>query len=92
MEAHLGGLIVLDDLAAVARLSPWHFARAFRATVGLSPYAFVTARRMDRAGVLLRTSARTVEEVARALGYANVSHFRRTFRRHHGMPPSVMRG
>ena len=53
VEARLGGPLTLDDLAAVAHLSPFHFARAFARTTGLAPHRFVTARRMDRARRLL---------------------------------------
>jgi AraC family transcriptional regulator len=91
VEARLPEVLTLDDLAAVARLSPYHFSRAFRASTGLAPYAFVTARRMDRARLLLGTTGRTVEEVAAGVGFTNLSHFRRTFRRHHGVPPSAAR-
>jgi AraC family transcriptional regulator len=91
VEARLHTTLTLDDLAAVARLSPYHFSRAFRAGTGLAPYEFVTARRMDRARLLLGTTRRTVEEVAAGVGFTNLSHFRRTFRRHHGVPPSAAR-
>ena len=92
VEARLGESLTLEELAAVAHLSPFHFARAFARTTGLPPHGFVVARRMDRAGRLLWTTDRPVEDVARAVGYANLSHFRRVFRRHHGVPPSALRG
>jgi AraC family transcriptional regulator len=91
VDARLGAALVLDDLAAVARLSPFHFHRCFRATTGLAPHAFVTARRMDRARLLVSTTARPVEEIAAAVGFTNLSHFRRVFRRHHGTVPSGLR-
>jgi len=56
VEAGLATELTLDRLAAVAMLSPYHFARAFRATTGLAPHQFVTARRMDRAKSLLLKS------------------------------------
>lgn len=91
IEARLHGTLTLDDLAGAARLSPYHFSRAFRATTGLAPYAYVTARRMDRARRLLSAGGRTVEQVTAAVGFANTSHFRRTFRRHHGVAPAALR-
>jgi len=91
IEAHLGGIITLHDLAAEAGLSPFHFGRVFKESTGLTPHAFVTARRMDRARRLLWTSDRPVEDVARAVGFGNISHFRRVFRRHHGLVPSDLR-
>jgi AraC family transcriptional regulator len=92
VEAGLDSPLTLDGLAAAARLSPYHFGRAFRETTGLAPYAFVTARRMDRARLLLTTTRAPVAAVAAQVGYANLSHFRRTFRRHHGVAPAAVRG
>jgi AraC family transcriptional regulator len=91
VEARLDTTLTLDALAAEARLSPFHFARAFKETTGLTPHGFVTVRRMDRARRLLHTSTNPVDEVARMVGFSNISHFRRLFRRHHGMAPSVLR-
>jgi len=87
VEAELDGELTIDRLAAVATLSPFHFARAFKASTGLAPHQFVTARRMDRAKTLLRDSAASVVDVAHAVGLSNVSHFRRVFRQHLGVLP-----
>jgi AraC family transcriptional regulator len=75
----------------VARLSPYHFHRCFRVTTGLTPHAFVTARRMDRARLMVSATSRPVDEIAASVGFTNLSHFRRVFRRHHGGPPSALR-
>jgi AraC family transcriptional regulator len=91
VEAGLGGPLTLDRLAAVARLSPFHFARAFRATTGLAPHQFVMARRVHRATSLLLGSADSVTDIARAVGLSNASHFRRVFRRHMGVLPGDVR-
>lgn len=91
VEARLADQIDLADLAAVARLSPYHFHRCFRLTTGLAPHAFVTARRMDRARLLVSATTRPVDEIATSVGFSNLSHFRRVFRRHHGLPPSALR-
>jgi AraC family transcriptional regulator len=89
VDSALAGPITLDRLAAVATLSPYHFARAFKAATGLPPHEFVTCRRIDRACRLLRSEP--VESAARAVGFGNLSHFRRVFRRHTGVPPSAYR-
>lgn len=91
IDAELGGTVTLDRLAGVAMLSPFYFARAFKATTGLSPHEFVTERRMHRATILLVESAASVEEVAHAVGLANVSHFRRLFRQYLGVRPVDLR-
>lgn len=91
VDAGLPGTLTLDRLAAVATLSPFHFARAFKATTGLAPHQFVTARRMHRATTLLLESPASVVEVAHAVGMSNVSHFRRVFRGHTGVLPGELR-
>jgi AraC family transcriptional regulator len=91
VDGALGETLSLDRLASVALLSPFHFARAFRTSTGLTPHGFVTARRIDRARHLLRTGPEPVDAVARAVGFSNVSHFRRVFRGHTGVLPSALR-
>jgi AraC family transcriptional regulator len=91
VEARLGQVLTLDDLAGEVSLSPYHFHRCFRATTGMAPHAFVTARRMDRARLLVSTTALPIDRIAATVGFGNLSHFRRVFRRHHGVPPSSLR-
>src|SRR5262249_26738515 len=45
-HAHLADEITLDALAAAVHLSPYHFARSFRATTGMTPHVFVTEHRL----------------------------------------------
>jgi AraC family transcriptional regulator len=91
VDASLSEELTIDALAAVAALSPFHFARAFKASTGLAPHQFVTARRVDRAKTLLLDSKASVVDVAHAVGMSNVSHFRRVFRRHLGVLPGQLR-
>jgi len=91
VDAELGNTLTLDRLAALASLSPFHFARSFRAATGLPPHRFVTARRLEAAKTRLMTSDASVVEVAHAVGFANVSHFRRIFRRDLGILPGELR-
>jgi AraC family transcriptional regulator len=91
VEARLADPLTVDDLAAAATLSPSHFARAFRASTGLTPHQFVMSRRMERAKILLLHSRLPVPHIAHAVGYSNVSHFRRTFKRCTGFKPADLR-
>ncbi|WP_088285764.1 GyrI-like domain-containing protein [Kineosporia sp. A_224] len=78
----------LEDVAAVAGFSPFHFHRVFAATTGETLHAFVTRVRLERALHLMahrRTASLT--EVALACGFSSSSHFSRTFRAHYGVPP-----
>lgn len=91
VDADLAAAITLDRMAGVAALSPFHFARAFKATTGLAPHRFVTARRLESAKAALLTSDASVVRVAHAVGFSNVSHFRRVFRREFGVAPGELR-
>ena len=55
VEEHLDANPSLEQMAAVARLSPYHFARQFKAATGLPPHQYVIARRVERVRELLRT-------------------------------------
>jgi AraC family transcriptional regulator len=92
VEAYLGGPLTLTSLARSAALSPFHFARAFKRATGWAPHQFVTIRRVERARRLLLGTRDSVESIAAAVGFSNLSHFRRLFRAHTGILPSDLRG
>ncbi|MFI8195088.1 GlxA family transcriptional regulator [Streptomyces sp. NPDC085942] len=69
----------VDTLAARARLSPRHFARAFRAETGTTPGRYVERVRLEHARRLLEDTADGVEQVARASGYGTSEAMRRAF-------------
>lgn len=79
----------LAQLAAVARLSKFHFQRLFTATYGLSPAAFVSQRRIERAQDLLRGTNLTVTEVCHAVGFSSLGSFSSRFREVVGESPSA---
>jgi AraC family transcriptional regulator len=81
----------LANAANAANLSTYHFARAFKASTGLAPHQFVTMCRMERARSMLTTTRASVPEVAYAVGFTNVSHFRRVFHRHTGFAAGDLR-
>ena len=91
IEAHLCEQITLEDLAALVHLSPFHFARGFKATLGLAPHQYVIARRMELAKQLVLTTRLPVAEIAWTIGYENISHFRRLFATHIGVTPGAIR-
>lgn len=86
IEENVGERISLDDLARVAGMSRFHFARQFRIRTGESPMGFRLRLRIERSKAML--DAARVSDVAAALGFADQSHFTRTFRRLVGVPPS----
>jgi AraC family transcriptional regulator len=88
IEANLAESITLQNLADLAAVSPFHFAKRFKAATGVSPYAFVVARRMQYAGLLLQAGRTSVAQAARAVGYSQAGHFRRQFAAHWGRSPA----
>jgi AraC family transcriptional regulator len=91
IDANLCTQITLEELAALVHLSPFHFARCFKATIGLAPHQYIISRRMELAKRLLLTTTLNVAEIAWAIGYENSGHFRRLFARHIGVRPGVIR-
>jgi AraC family transcriptional regulator len=91
VDAHLGQTIGIDDLAEVAGLSRFHFARLFRATVGTTPHRYVLERRLDRARELLRSPRAVLRDVAVATGFADQSHLTRLVKRRYGVTPAILR-
>jgi AraC family transcriptional regulator len=90
---NLGGSPTLEQIAAVAYLSPYHFARQFKAATGLPPHQYVITRRVERAQHLLRTDGRLgLAEVAFRSGFANQSHFCFQFKRIVGVTPRQFLG
>ena len=75
------------DLAAAACMSEATFYRSFRNEFGLTPIAYLTRLRVDRARQLLRDPARSVTDVAASVGFQSVSHFIRRYREHVGQTP-----
>jgi AraC family transcriptional regulator len=91
IEENLCRQLTLEDLAALVHLSPFHFARCFKATMGLAPHQYVIARRIELAKRLLLTTTLNVAEIAWSIGYENISHFRRLFTQHIGVVPGEIR-
>lgn len=91
IAAHLADNPSLSDIAAAAGLSPYHFARRFRASLGRSPHQFLLQARIERAKSLLRDRRHSLVEVALTTGFAHQSHFTATFRRLTGLTPQRYR-
>nr|WP_315251028.1 AraC family transcriptional regulator [uncultured Duganella sp.] len=91
IEAHLARTITVGMLAELACLSEYHLLRMFKASFGMTPSAWIAARRIDRARRLLKTGAQPLQQVADACGYADLSHFSHRFRDAVGAAPSRYR-
>lgn len=91
IEAHLAETLQLAELAALVRLSPWHFCRAFKQSVGLPPLRYRCARRMERARQFLAQGDMPVTEIGLELGFSETSSFTAAFRRVVGLTPTAYR-
>jgi AraC family transcriptional regulator len=91
IDEHLAQDIPLAALAEIARLSLFHFARAFKQSFGMPPHRYHLARRIARAKSLLGEPARSVTEIAFGLGFRESSSFTAAFRKLTGVSPSQYR-
>lgn len=82
--------LTLDQLAGVAGLSRYHFLRAFRREVGVTPHTYLAGRRIAAAKALL-AGGRPLSEVALTCGYYDQSHFSRSFKGCTGLTPGQYR-
>ncbi|WP_245441980.1 helix-turn-helix domain-containing protein [Mesorhizobium hawassense] len=83
----------LAEMAAVCDLSPYHFARAFSKTFGVSPYQYVLALRLDLAEKLLADSRMSITDIADLSGFSSQSHFTTMMRKYrHATPQQVRTG
>jgi AraC-like DNA-binding protein len=81
VEEHLATALSRSDLAHVAKLSTSQFCRAFKATFGQAPHAYVMSRRLRRAQEMMRTTDERLCQIAAACGLADQAHLCKLFRR-----------
>ena len=91
VEADLGRDWTGSELARVAALSEEHLRRLCHRHYQRSPMAYLAQLRMQRAGILLRSTPAKVEEVALRVGFSSVYAFSAAFKRWSGVPPSQFR-
>jgi AraC family transcriptional regulator len=91
IEANLEGDLTIAQLAKVASLSRFHFARAFKAAVGKSPHRYVSGQRLDRAKELLLRGEESLLDIAIALNFSSQANFTRAFHQSTGMTPGKYR-
>lgn len=91
VETGLDRDLSLDELAAEACLSPFHFARAFQRTMGRTPCRYLLERRIARAKDKLRQRHLSLVEIAQETGFATQSGFTRAFAKETGMTPGKFR-
>lgn len=91
IEDHPGEKLGIAQLANVAAMSEFHFARQFKRVFGTSPHAQVLSVRLQLARRALEQSSSTVLEIALECGFVDSSHFARVFRKAYGLSPASFR-
>jgi AraC family transcriptional regulator len=91
IEEHMSEQISLRKLAELARLSAFHFSRAFKQSFGMPPHRYHTSRRIDRAKILLAKPNQSVTEIALDVGFGDASAFTAAFHKLAGRTPTEYR-
>jgi AraC family transcriptional regulator len=91
IEENLERDLTLAEIAGIAELSPFHFARSFKQSTGSTPIQFLTQRRIDLAKRLLVDSELPIVEIGLRAGFKNQSHFTTLFRKITAMTPKAYR-
>lgn len=91
MQDSIHSRLELEELAAVAHLSKYHFASRYKALTGYSPIQHFLHLKMEYACQLLDSSDMSIKAIAAAVGYADPLYFSRLFRRTVGLSPRAYR-
>jgi AraC family transcriptional regulator len=92
IEDHLDTSPTLEEMAGIARVSPYHFARQFKTATGLPPHQYVIMRRIERARQLLQADDNvSLAQVAAIVGFSDQSHLTHHFKRLVGVTPGQFR-
>ena len=88
---NFGSTITVEQLADAAGLSPAHFSRLFKTTVGETPHRFVMTYRLEQARRMLGDPSKALIDIALSCGFSDQAHLTRSFKRATGMTPRQFR-
>jgi transcriptional regulator of acetoin/glycerol metabolism len=91
VTAHIHENLDIATLASHAGLSAYHFARAFKASVGMPPHRYLLEQRIRKAAELIERSEQPLTSIALDVGFADQAHFSRSFHALMGLTPSQFR-
>jgi AraC family transcriptional regulator len=90
MDTRLDSNLSIDFLAREVGLSPAHFARGFKETMGIAPHRYLLQLRLERGRHLLENVDASLADVAQRSGFADQAHFTRLFKREYGVTPGIV--
>lgn len=91
LHARLASQLTIADVARECRLTPSHFARAFRRSLGVAPHRYLTNIRVARSKELMTTTELPLADIALLSGFGDQSYFTRIFTRTVGTSPGAWR-
>jgi AraC family transcriptional regulator len=87
VSEHLDEKVTLADMAAAARLSRMHFAALFFRATGMTPHQYLLKQRVSTAQDMLRTTDKSIVDIALSVGFSTQAHFTTVFKRIVGQTP-----
>jgi AraC-like DNA-binding protein len=91
IESEYARPLALPDLAASAKLSVSHFCAEFKRHLGMAPIEYLINHRMRRAAFLLQDQELTISAIGNQVGYEDLFHFSKLFKKHFGVSPREFR-
>ena len=91
IEAHLGEVLSIEAMANEACLSPFHFARAFKAATGTPPHSYLSNLRIEKAKLMIAEGKMPLAEIAYLCGFSSQAYFTTWFKRIVGATPGAYR-
>lgn len=87
IDSNYASPITVDDMIKDIHISKYHFIRSFRRVMGITPYSYLTNHRINMSKTLLRSTDKTVSQIAEECGFRDTSNFITQFKKHTGQKP-----
>lgn len=91
MDEHFLVIKEIRQVADQCAMSEYHFFRSFKQAFGITPFQYLTGKKMNLAQELVKAREKTLTEVALTCNFPDVFTFSKAFKRYYGVPPSAMR-